>query len=271
MKRLLSVVFAMLILLGTAGCVKSKNAAKGYPLTVEGVTLTAKPQKIAVTSKALEDVLVGLGYGGVVINATAQYLTGVGDLTGGNAEVGVVLTNEPIFADQIENLDNLQVPVIKVGLPKTLAEVRSYWELIGKVADGNKGGSEAAAEFDRLLQETASFTSLSKTAVLLCDRSHIAVTGLEAEALEKAGYKNAAGGVFETEISDNELASFKPDIIFCTVGMKEALLADEKLSELSAVKNGEIYEVDTFGIRFASNKLFTEIQKMNKVSIKTEQ
>ena len=66
-KRLLSVLAALLFLLAFSACsnvteLVSGTATGEFPVKVNGVTIGAKPQKVAVLSPSLADVVLALGY-----------------------------------------------------------------------------------------------------------------------------------------------------------------------------------------------------------------
>lgn len=270
MKKVFAITLCFLMIFTFAACSASEKD-KGYPLTIGDTVITAKPQKIAVTSKALAEVMVSLGYGDITVDATEQFLTGVGDLTAGDPKIDLVLTNEPLYHEQAKILTNLNVSVIELDLPKSFTDLREFWQQIGAIANGTKGSVSATDMFDRKLAEVRSLPSHGDTtAILLQDMEHCAVSGLEAEAVLTAGYKNAAADKTDGLLSNGELLSLNSDVIFCAKGLKEHILADESLSELSAVKNEMIFEIDTLNIRFGSDKLFAQIKAMNSAVSVTE-
>ena len=263
MKRFFCFVLTVLLFCLSAGCKWTKDP-NGYPLTVGDITLNEQPKKIAVTSYALKSAMESLGFGGVTVDATAVFVSGVGDLTGGDSEVGVVLTNEELYPAQKTALQGAGVPVIKLKLPETLVEMRSYWETLGGIANGNKGALSAAASFEHFAAEILNLKKIKETtAVVLYDKEHCAVSGLAAEALTTAGYKNVAT---DMEITPVRLKELEPEYIFITSGSKEQFMSDEAFIALVAVANLQVFEVDVIGMTFGTQKLFSEIKYMNSVA-----
>lgn len=266
MKRFLSLILALFLFVSAIGCSKPADP-NGYPATIGDVVLNAKPVKIAVTSKALKNVIESLGFGSVTVDATAVFSTGVGDLTGGSDEVDVVLTNEDLYPAQKTVLTGAGVPVIKLKLPENMAEVRTYWETLGRIANGDKGAIAALTAFDRLFAELMGLKKVTETtAVVLYDKEHCAVSGLAAEALKTAGYRNSVESAEDMEMTVDRLKELDPEYIFIQSGMKDDLLADEDLKTLVAVANLQVFEIDIIGINFGSQKLFSEIKYMNSVA-----
>lgn len=270
MKKLFCFALTVLLFCLSVGC-KGIKDPNGYPFSVGDVTLKEQPKKIAVTSHALKSTMESLGFGGVTVDATAVFLSGVGDLTGGDSEVGVVLTNEELYPAQKTALQGAGVPVIKLKLPETLIEMRSYWETLGRIANGNKGASSAVALFDSLSSELSSLKKVKETtAVVLYDTKHCAVSGLAVEALKAAGYKNVAVNVEDMEMTPIRLKDIEPEYIFISSGLKEQFMVNEDFRTLVAVANLQVFEIDAVGMNFGTQKLFSEIKYMNSVAPEAE-
>ncbi len=262
MRRIFSFLCVLILAFTLSSCGNGKNQRNGFPVTVGGVVINEKPQKIAVTSAALKEAMVSLGYGSVTVDVSAQFLTGVGDLTGGDTAISIILTNEEIYPAQSTILAGKNAKVITVALPKTLADVKVYWDTLSKVADGTIGASRVGDTYKRLSEEVNNLKSTNLSAVLITGNGVCAVNGIEAEALLKAGYSNAAAERESGAITDSELAELNPDVIFCISGLKDSISNSTDLANIKAVKSGRVFEVDVFGIRFGTD-VFKIITEMN--------
>lgn len=265
MKRIFCFILAVLLCCQFAGC-KGSVDPNGYPVTVGEVVLNEKPTKIAVTSKALKSAMELLGFGAVTVDATAVFLSGVGDLTGGSDEIDVVLTNEDLYPQQKKVLQGTGVPVIKLKLPETLDEMRIYWETLGRISNGNKGAMAATAHFDRFFAELEGLKKVTETtAVVLYDKEYCVVSGLAVEALKAAGYKNVAEEK-DVKMTPERLKDIEPEYIFIQSGLKEEFMLDDNFKTLVAVANLQVFEIDVIGMGFGTQKLFSEIKYMNSVA-----
>lgn len=266
MKRSLCLILVVLLSVGLFGCSKEKKTPDGYPVAVGDVIINQKPQKIAVTSAALRSVMEQLGFGSITVDASTVFSSGVGDLTGGSDEIDVVLTNEELYPAQKQILQGVNVPFIVLELPKTLSELKLYWETLGRIADGDNGAVMATDKFQHLSAEITDLKLPQEaTAILLYDKEHCAVEGLAAESLKAAGFTNAAGEVLQSDITYDALKTVDPDYIFVAKGLKKSIQDDKTWSDLTAVKNGNVFEIDVMSINFGSDKLFSEIKYMNSV------
>ena len=66
-RRAAAVALCALLVLSTAACSQPANVESGamtpdYPVTINEVTIDAKPQKVAVLSGSLADVVLAMGY-----------------------------------------------------------------------------------------------------------------------------------------------------------------------------------------------------------------
>lgn len=266
MKRFLCILFALLFGVTLFGCSKEKKTPDGYPVAVGDVIINQKPQKIAVTSAALRTVMEQLGFGSITVDASTVFSSGVGDLTGGNDEIDVVLTNEELYPAQKKILQGVNVPFVQLELPTTLSELKLYWETLGRIADGDNGAVMAMEKFQKLSSGLDGIKlSDDVTAVILYDMEHCAAEGLAAESLKAAGFINAAGEVLQSDITYDALKTVDPDYIFVAKGLKKPIQDDRTWSDLTAVKNGNVFEIDVMSINFGLDKLFSEIKYMNSV------
>ena len=83
------------------------------------------------------------------------------------------------------------------------------------------------------------------TACYLTDLNGGAVTGdsMQGRLFESAGLVNVATDSKEGKISDESLKASDPNYIFCITGLKDALMESEAYKELTAVKEGRVYEM----------------------------
>lgn len=166
--------------------------------------------------------------------------------------------------DAAESLAELGIPALLV-LPESHEQILEMFALIGTAANVKNAASTLSSYYTEKLVEvetlTEKLTEAERPVVYIAGTSSYLTTApagmYQASLITTAGGKNA-GDMLEgnswAEISYEQLLTMNPDVIviptnnFATSAPEytaEDILNDEQLSELTAVKNGAVYQMPT--------------------------
>ena len=277
--KILSVLMAILIL------VLSMTACKdsGFPVTVGGAEITEPPQTVAVISEQAASAICALGYKDYLVAAPSEFLTtkmeGVTDLGSTmfidyekvyELSPNVLITPGELTSSVLENLKMRNINVVVLKNPSKYSEVAPYYEALSKLFLGENKYTEAydayIGETKRIISETkTSLQGVNKKVALFVEEGFIA-TGdtLAGEALEKAGFINIGSEKTDYMMSAEEIKNANPDVIFCPEGLSEIIMGMKVYKDVTAIKNGAVYEVDASALVFASEGFAATIQSMSK-------
>lgn len=160
MKKLLIILFAMIILIGF-GCAQQPvkkpevkpKVSESYPMTVTDstgrkVTIKSKPKRVISLAPSNTEILFALNAGKSVVGDTtycdypkaAKNITKVGGFTDPNVEKIVELKPDIVFgsgtlqSEFVSKLESLEIPVFLVDT-KSLTEVMQNVETMGTILD----------------------------------------------------------------------------------------------------------------------------------------
>ncbi len=289
MKRLLTVLLALAFILALgAPLVSAQDGGEARTITDamgRQVTLDTAPQKVVGLSASITDMLFAIGVTPVGVTegitfppeATTLPTFGTGyqlDLEALAAlEPDLIVANAQLQAQMTDQLEAI-APTIFV-LTLTAADVPANLRLLGQATWHDTAAEYVARPYETLLQ----FVDMNKPAegpsVLIIvgtlDQPNFGKsTTYLGDLAAKLGATNVAdaepdAGPFPgyAQLSVESVLAADPDIILTitrgapgAAPIPETMTADPVWSELSAVKNGKVYEVDNVlflqdpGIRF---------------------
>ena len=164
--------------------------------------------------------------------------------------------------DYAKTLTEMGIPTLVVA-PESHEKLVEMIDLIGEAANVNEAAAALTAEYDEILGKIEKLTSGlgedEKPTVYMCGTSSYLTTApkdmYQASLVTTAGGKNA-GDVLEgdswTDVSYEQILEMNPDyIIIPTNNMAngqpdysaEQVMTDENLAEVTAVKNGDVYNM----------------------------
>ena len=267
--RILAFILCIFLILSFSACSKGENnnetssavpLENDFPLTVGGATLNKAPQRVAVLSDSIADIILALGYKSVLKakseDCTQDELAILPNVSIDNVEELKKLNLDLLLTDsKPENLGELALNGIPVMVFEKATNRTSFEELYSNVASAFKGKTTGATfgkgraqdifksidDITRNLPESNVVT----TACYIYDIEGKASSGESHIGLlfNSCGILNA----FENITGDITLGAIKmqnPKYIFCPVGLKEKILASDDYSSLRAVENGNVFEVD---------------------------
>lgn len=243
-----------------------------YPITIQDrfgkdIVIEKEPQKIVSISPEMTETLFALGVGDRVVGRTdycdypAEVLDieSIGTLYEVNMEKVIELQADVVFAsshvkdETVEQLTSQGVKVVALSWNENLEGVYGYMTTIGQVMNRTK-------EADNLIQKmsdvfatyTAAVADLEKpTAYFITgfgEYGDFTATGdtFLGQLIEMAGAVNAAADGTKWSYSIEKLVDKDPQYLMCSASYdsKKQIEALEGYKDLTAVKEGRLYEVD---------------------------
>ncbi len=273
MKKFFSLLLAAAMLFALAAC---SNGDSEYPVKIANYTFTEKPKSIICLNDSVADILIACGYADRITarsdECTQQELKdvpSVGTQSRPNSQKILDINPDVIFADKNlveetrKKIEAYDIKVLTIADAATAEDVRMLYTNIGAVVDGDKTGrkkGEDSADSVLLtlddLQRLVPEREVETTACYIYD-----ISGTSANKDTFSGqyfdYANAIN-ICENTSGSNMIDTIKlsdPQYIFCAIGLKDTLLADDNLKNLSAVKNGNIFEINALEFRRRGNSM----------------
>lgn len=268
-KKLASGLLAGLLAVSMlAGCSDKGELTSGandkdYPVTISGVTLKGEPAGVAVLSPNIADAILAMSYE-ICLKAKSAECTQsdlevlpnvtVNDVEAiQNAGADLVLVDEEPSEDVKSALNKAGLNVIAISPAVSREDLERFYGEVGAAIKGGQTGythGQNSAQnvfytmddIERVIPET----NVPVTACYLLDTSGGAATGdqLAGSLIEMAGLVNVADGETGGKASLETISISDPQYIFCPTGVKSQLEAAEGYKDLTAVKEGRVYEMD---------------------------
>ena len=273
MKKLIRITAAVLtglMILSASACNEKKD--EEYPLKMAGIEITEKPQRVLCLSDSLADIMIASGYTELIAARTDECdqeelvsVASVGSMN--NPSFARIKAADPdiIFADKtvddeiIKKLENNNYKVFNMIHAENGKELSVLYSSVGAIIEGSKTGRQnGSKKASSLLQSLDAMERAipdpeddgenpgkKKTACYLYDVNGKCITNnsFSAKFFDYAKLDNACdnsetsmGAVETIRLSD-------PDYVFCDVGVKDQIMKSEKFADLTAVKEGHIYEI----------------------------
>lgn len=241
-----------------------------YPLTITDssgmeVVLEEEPQKVVSGAPNMTEMVFALGQGDKLIGRTvycdypeeAAKVKTVGDLL--NLDLEKIISIEPDvllltahLSEEAESiLKEAGIQIIVVNEENELEGVYSMIETVGRVLNAEKEASVAVEDMKNRIEQVAMSIAAEEVPSVYYvvgfgeygDYTAGGDTFLH-QMLTHAGGKNIAGDMSGWQFSLEKLVEADPEIIIIQNGMKESFVTDENYSNLSAVVNDRVYEID---------------------------
>jgi ABC-type Fe3+-hydroxamate transport system substrate-binding protein len=266
-KKCLLIVLSALLL---GGCFspKTENIEKeSYPCISGNILIEKAPEKIAVLSPELENILTAFSLEntivGVSTDSSRECPIKIGTELSPDIEKIIESGAEYLFSlmelseKDINSLSEKGVRAFVLQRPSSSAALKEIYDAIGNMFFGAieapKKSESAFAPYKKALEELKSKTGDSSF-LYLSDRDlsqpiDTFSFGILSEIF-KSGSENAA-------ISEDELAAINPTYIFISGSLDEAYLLSLPAAEnLSAVENGSVLSIESdFFEDFSPNKI----------------
>lgn len=267
--RWMALLLSCFLLLGMlSGCkqpvtVESGAAEQDYPVEVCGVQVSQEPEKVAVLSESLADVVLALGYETRVIAVTEEctqtaYATlervNVNDpATIQNVSPDLVLADASMEDGTKTALQDAGLKVAYVSAPtdrssyeKMYAEVASMFE---GASTGYNNGVAVAGDVCQTLDDIERIipdnNGVLVTAAIVFDLEGNAVTGdmFYDSVMTSAGLSNVFSGQTGGTYDPAMLKTLNPSFVFCPESGADTLMSDSNYAGMTAVKQKHVVKV----------------------------
>ena len=248
-----AVVLSVLVAFSATACSQPANIESGavsqeYPVTVNEVTLNAKPQKVAVLSGSLADVVLAMGYETSLSLAsddcTQPDLQVLPKVSATDAQSVVSAGVDLVLAETMDDsekqtLENAGITVLLLTRAKNREDFERLYAQVGTALNGGSTGYnvgvKAAQKIFSSLDDLSRLAPESNTVVTACYISDVngsAVTGDE------------LGSVMMSYIGLTNIFKGLTGSTFTFDDVRGQIMQDAQYANLSAVKNGRVYAVD---------------------------
>jgi cobalamin transport system substrate-binding protein len=280
MKHALTALIAVTALVFVGGCASddphaappAASAGASFPVTVDKLTLTQRPEKIISLTPSATEMLFAIGAGPQVTavddqsnypadaprSALSGFKPSAEAIAAKNPDL-VVLSND--IDKIVSQLDALKIPVFltpaAAGMDDTYREIGQLGTLTGHQAEAEALHQQMTASIDKIVKDVPArtkplsyyyeldptlYTVTSKTLI----GSIFAMFGLTNVA-DAADADGAKGGY--PQLSQEALVKDNPDTIFladskCCQQSPATVAARKGWSAITAVKNRQVYSLD---------------------------
>jgi iron complex transport system substrate-binding protein len=261
-------------------------AKDDYPVTVGEVKFESSPEKVAVLSPSLADVVLAMGYEIKLAARTEQctqddlrvlpVINGMDRLDIEQIKAvsaDLVISEQALSQEQALALSEAGVKSLVLEPADTQEEIEQLYRDLGSALGGAKTGYEkgqrTSKSFFMALDEVQRLAERQRgdmvvTACYLFDLKGKAVTGdqFASELIHYSGAVNAVSDTTGGRIDPELLRLGNPNYIFCAPGVKQQLAGDPELSKLTAVQEGNVFEMAPELLEWRGNSILDAVDFM---------
>ncbi len=286
----LCLIMALTIALSFSGCSQSDG---NYPVTAGHTTFKEKPEKVAVLSDNLADIIYYMGYSTqicAISDACTQeeltkYIDSVGDEVTPdpdaiiNSGAEYVLTDTPLSSVVADKLKDKGIEVINFMLPANDTQLLSVYTTLGKIFGGNTDGAKAGTDAHTRLTETLAqaekevegSTIVKLVCYLYLDENNALCsfnsTTCEGMVLDYVSATNVASNFPEEKVDESILRLSNPDYIFYdSEEVIQYINNKPELSGMTALTQGNTYVLPKSALqRLGSSLINTQSFMLSKM------
>lgn len=266
MKRMLSIVLSLCILLSCAALFSSCNlkASGEYPVTVGGIVIEKEPKNIVVLNDVLADIISYIGYDIKMVGRSEEcdqdflyVVPTVGKAAAPDiaaikaAGADLVIADSTMGVDLRSNIEAEGIPVLTLSLPTDEASLEKLYTDLGTALGGKTTGSEKGAKsykglLDMLgtMNTATSNVSRSVAYLYLNENNELCsfVKGsLEYKFFNYNGNTNVLQNLSEPAVNTYELRLNTPSYLFCdNEAVVSFMKAEENCSHLTALAENKV-------------------------------
>lgn len=255
-----------LLCLALTACSDVGNLVSGvqggvFPVEVNGVTINARPQRVAVLSPSLADVVLALGCDTQLTvgseSCTQASLKDLNKLDPADAEAVAAASPDlvlldPASASAEEALKEKGLTVLNIAPAVDRQDFERLYAQVSSALNGDEAGYDmgisAAQNIFITLDDIKRIVPSDKvtTACYLYDLEGAGVTGdmFASTVMTYSGVTNIFQSLTGGQYDHESLQMQDPNIIFCRPGLKEEMEGDSRFSDLQAVQGGKIVELE---------------------------
>lgn len=242
-----------------------------YPVTITDsfnreVTIEEEPQKVISVSPSITEMLYSLGLQDKLVARTnyCDYPAEVADVPSIgemmtpdieqiiSLEPDVVITSAHFDKDVLLKLEGVGIKVIELYEESDVNGTYNMFETLGKVFNVPQKAEEIVSDMKVAIEDVQKkVEGLEKPSVYYVvsygeyGDFTAPLNSYVGQFIETAGGQNIAPASDSWTFSLEALLEADPDIIIVRQGDKEGFMATEGYKELTAVKEGRVYEIDS--------------------------
>ena len=299
MKRLSALLFVIAIML--CGCKNADNdipkettestdsaEPTPYPFTVNGVEISARPEKVVCLSPALTEIIYELGYGDKIIGRSSycDYPSDVnkaadlGSTANPNIDAiidlmpDLVITSTPIASKDTFTMEQAGIKTVLIPAPTTLEGFSSIYTSLGLIFEGMFTGTEKGEDTYSAISKILGNTDAVNIGNFVYITENLTVAGGDT-------FESAVLSCFGNNIAKNEtgygfdpayLIDNQPDIILLSDKYTiNELMENEYYSQLDAVTENRVifinnvyFERPSARILILTDGLLIDFDKLQK-------
>ncbi len=265
MKRISAVILAAIMILCFAAC--SKNSDKdNYPVKIANYTFEEQPDSVVCLSDSVADIIIACGYASSIKGRSDECtqdeiaaVNSVGTKSSPNTQKILELSPDVVFADKtldkniIDKLKKEDVIVLTMAQAKNSEQLTSLYGNICALLNGNvtgrKNGESKAGSILITMDDLQRIIPEKEVVITACYLYDTDGNCADNDTFcgKLFSYANAVNIAPESAAGLNIFESISrsdPQYIFCDKGVKQKIENDERFKNFSAVKSGNIYEID---------------------------
>ena len=290
MKRILSLLIAIMLVFSVTACMASDN---GENTAQAGEASTeSKYERIVSFAPSITQILVGMGLGDKIIAVTSYDTTeGVAenipafDLMAPDIEAITALEPDIILSTEITSaggsnpFDLIQSEKTEIkyfvtaeSIDEIYAQIISFGEIFSREEEAQKLVDELTAVVDSYKEKAANITEKKSVYFEISPAPYMYSTGTDSymhEMIELVGATNALEEYKSwLAVTDEMILTANPDVIFTNVNYTEAPIEEIKQRNgwnvVNAVANNEVYYIDNLSSSLANHNIVKALDEMSK-------
>jgi iron complex transport system substrate-binding protein len=301
-RRAIITVLALITILIFTACTDNSEKTENknmetknlkYPLMIEDsygrkVTINKEPMRVISIAPNITETIFALGQGEKLVGRTdyceypeaAKEIESIGSLQSPNIEKILSLNPDLVIAsthfkkDVLEKLEELDLKVIVLYGEESFQGVYQVIEKLGTVLNAKEEADKVIANMkQKVTNVITTVKDAEKPEVYYVvgfgeSGDYTAGRGtFIGEMIKMAGGKNAADDVKGWKYSLERLVEKDPDILICSKGYspKEKVILANGYKDLTAVKNGKIFDIDNDLLEIQGPRLADGLERLAKI------
>lgn len=274
MKKIIPLLLLSALIFTFTGCAAAEDGE--FPVKLAGYTFSEKTDSIVCLSDSIADILIACGYTDLITARSDECtqpeiasLPTVGSKDSPSAQKVLDANPDVVFCDTslpdnvYSKLDGLTIVLTMVPASNS-EDLISLYGNICALCEGNTTGRKTGEEKARSilitmddLQRVIPESKIVTTACYLYDIDGTAASGsgYDCKLFDYAKAVNVCAASKTKEDSLEKIRVSNPDYIFCAVGLKDRILSDPNFRNVEAVRNDDVYEIDSLMMKRQGNSL----------------